>query len=82
MQIDTICKKVKRAFENAGIVFDINEEDPLLEEYIEDSIQFVTSIVEIEKALGIEIPEEFLMIENMNTLNSFCRVLQDIINNT
>lgn len=72
--------KIKTAFEESGIVFAPDDEDPVLSEYILDSIQYISSIVNIENALDIEIPDELLLPEQMRTLKSFSQILECIVN--
>lgn len=81
MQFDTVRRKIVKAFENAGIMFSTEDDDPVLEDYFEDSVQYITAIVEIENALEIEVPDEFLLPENMQTLDTFSRSMMEIIRN-
>ena len=70
---------VKEAFEQAGIVFSPDDDDLVLSEYITDSIQYITSIVNIENALDIEVPDEYLLPERMSTLKAFSEALTDLM---
>lgn len=76
-----IYEKVKAGFEQSGIVFDPADEDPVLDEYIENSIQYISSIVAVENALDIEVPDEYLIPQNMHTLSAFSKMLMEIIKN-
>ena len=80
MQEKEIYNIVKEAFEQAGILFS-SDEDIMLSEYVVDSIQYITSIVNIENALGIEVPNELLLPEKMQTLKAFSSVLVDLVKN-
>lgn len=80
MFYEEIYVKVKEAFEQSGIMFSPNDDDPVLSEYISDSIQYITAIVNIENALEIEVPDELLLPEQMKTLKSFSRALVHIVN--
>ena len=57
--------------ENLGIIIDASAEDiDLLNKGI-DSITFISFIVSIEERLNIEIPDEYLRIEALNSFNGF-----------
>ena len=56
---------------NMGIEIDANEKDVDLRGYFEDSLVFISAIVEFENFLGIEIPDELLLYDKFSSLNSF-----------
>ena len=58
---------------NIGILIDEQMEtfDVDLTEYILDSIQFISFIVELERELNIEFPDELLLYDNIRSLNGF-----------
>jgi acyl carrier protein len=64
----------------SGIYFDRgNEEaDVDLREYITDSLQFINFIVELEKELDIEFPDEALVYDNLASLNGFNIIVESI----
>lgn len=73
--------KIIECLENIGIEVDRQTEDDIdLREYINDSLIFISVIIELEKMLDIEIPDEMLLLENFASLNSFTIELQDYIN--
>lgn len=81
MEINVIKKKVFEALENVGIFIDGNvEEDSNLKNYIEDSIQFISMIIEFEETFQIEIPTELLMFDNFDSLDKISVILQELIN--
>nr|WP_296457494.1 acyl carrier protein [uncultured Acetatifactor sp.] len=41
-----------------------------------DSIVFIQMIVNIEEQFGIEIPDEYLLVEKMNTINKLADVVR------
>lgn len=43
-----------------------------------DSMQFITIIVALEEEFECEIPDEKLLISEMNTVNKIIEILQDI----
>lgn len=54
----------------------IDDEDINIQDYIFDSLQFITFIVELENMLEMEIPDELLNYENLVSLNAFCTSLE------
>lgn len=64
---------------NMGIEIDANEKDVDLRGYFEDSLMFISAIVEFENFLGIEIPDELLLYDKFSSLNSFSIELQEVI---
>lgn len=60
-----------------GIDADI-EDDINLHNYILDSLQYITFIVELEQTLDIEIPDDMLNYENLLSLNAFCIGLSEL----
>lgn len=71
---------VLEVLENMGIMLDDIEqtEDIDLTEYIIDSIQFVSFIIELERALDIVLPDNFLLIKNYGSLNTLCEALEEL----
>lgn len=71
------------ALEEIGISVDDNERnaDFDLSEFFIDSIQFISFIVEVEKRIGFELPDEFLFIEQYRSFNALCNALTDISEN-
>ena len=55
------------------------ENDIDLREYITDSIQFIGFIVEIEKELNMEFPDESLLYEKIASLNGFSTLIESVI---
>lgn len=66
-----------------GIAIDDDEKnsDFDLSEYFIDSIQFITFIVEIEKELGFELSDDFLMLDKYCSFNALCGMLSEIKEN-
>ena len=52
------------------------ETDIDLQEYIVDSLQFISFILSVEESFGIEFPDEMLQIENIKSLNAFCDIVE------
>lgn len=63
-------------------VENINEED-INENLIElglDSIKFISLIVTIEDEFDIEIPDNFLLLEEMNTPQKIITIIENLVN--
>ncbi len=73
-------KKILYALEKIGIAIDDNEKnsDFDLSEFFLDSIQFISFIVEMEEVIGIQLPDDFLLLEKYCSFNALCDVLSDI----
>lgn len=56
-----------------------NKDDIDLREYISDSIQFISFIVEIEKEMNMEFPNELLFFDKIASLNGFSNILESVI---
>lgn len=59
-----------------GIELPEKGEDFNLAEYLQDSLEFVSAMVEIEDALGIEISDETFGYESIVSFRTFCRLLE------
>jgi len=60
---------------------DILENDTnIIEELGIDSINMITLVVKIEEMLGLEIPDEALIMENFSTINKICEQIKIIVN--
>lgn len=72
-----IRKQIFECFENLGFVVD-EADNFLIQEYIEDSVAFVTLIVELETCFDIEIPDHYLLMENLSTLNAIENMVKEL----
>lgn len=76
-------KRIVECLQRVGIIlpeqidyFDIN-----LNDYILDSLLFISFILCIEKEFGMEVPDEMLLQSTLSTLDSFSSTLERYINN-
>lgn len=58
----------------------LQSQDIDIREYIADSLMFVSFVVELEKKLGIDFPDELLLIDTLASLSGFAYLLAEIIN--
>lgn len=71
-------EKLIECFSNTGVLIE-PQDDVDLKEYILDSIQFVTAIVEIERIFSIEFPDEMLMYSVFDSLNGLVAIVESLI---
>jgi len=74
-----IKEKIIEALESIFIYVDPNEADSMiLDEYIDDSIQFMSFIVALEDKFSIEFPPELLLIERLNNINDITIIVEEL----
>ncbi|MDR2177562.1 MAG: acyl carrier protein [Treponema sp.] len=78
----TVREKLLGILEESGLFIDQKspEGDLDLREYIVDSVQFMSFVVEIENQFDIEIPDEVLAYDNLASLNGFITIVESIWN--
>ena len=72
--------KVIECLRNIGIYVEDDEENFELDDYIAESFLFVSFLLEIEEMFGIEIPEEYLIIGSLRTLEDICNMIEVVTN--
>ncbi len=77
MTIGNIKKQIFEILDENGIYIEPGDtgEDIDLREYLVDSIQYVYFIVELEERLGVELPDEILIYDNLASLNGFVNMV-------
>jgi acyl carrier protein len=73
IRIEKILEIINLNIENADIKTEHIDQD--LQELGMDSISFIRIIVSLEEEFELEIPDEFLIITEMNTVNKINNVL-------
>lgn len=71
-----IYNEVKKIFEQNGVL--IYEEEGI-EKLVLDSLQFVSSIADLETQFNILIPDELLNDENLNSMQDFCKIIEKLV---
>ena len=66
-------------FESIGIIPYNDIENFLLKDFIEDSITFISLIVELEQKFEIEIPDEYLIFDALKTFDDVVNMIECII---
>lgn len=67
--------EILEVLEMMGIYIDDADSELNLQEYIMDSLQFITFIVNLEEKLEFTFPDEYLIYESIGNIN----ILNDII---
>lgn len=72
-------EKIIQCLESIGIFLDpLEDEDINICEYGMDSMGYIVFICEIEKCFGIEIPDEYLNIQNTVSLNKLTAIVSSL----
>ena len=72
-------ERVIRCLNTVGILIDPTSDDVNLNDYDVDSITFISFIVEIEKEFDIEIPDGYLYVEILQSLNGFINLVEQLV---
>ena len=75
--LDKVLKVLNTNLENTEITFEQTEDD--LSALGMDSIVFIRVVVALEEAFDIEIPDEYLLITEMNTLSKMTDVISTVL---
>ena len=59
-----------------------NEDDINLQEYIIDSLQFISFILELERTFDIEFPDEMLLYESIQSLNGLASMVELLVSSS
>lgn len=77
---DDVKTKLLIAIENSGVELPkTNAEDIDLVNFIYDSVQFVSMVVNIEEEFDIVLPDEFLIIDNFHSISGMTQQLIELI---
>ena len=74
MSVEDVKKELLTIFEDIGVIVD-QENDFDIQDYIMDSLVYMSFIISVEQKLVIEIPDEFLLISHMMSFNAYCESL-------
>jgi len=77
MTTENVKKQIFEIFDENGIYIEPDEirEDIDLREYLVDSIQYVYFIVELEERLGVGLPDEVLIYDNLASFHGFVNMV-------
>ena len=89
MKLLEVQKKILQVLDNMGILIedeDVYNEDGTetkdfdLTEYILDSLQFITFLIDLEQCFQLEMPEDMLLYDNLQSFGGFSRRLLTALN--
>ena len=73
--MDDITERILNCLLELGIVFEQEENNFELTDYIEDSLTFISFVSELENEFDIEIPDEYLLQAVLGTLNDLKNII-------
>lgn len=73
--MDDITERILNCLLELGIVFEQEENNFELTDYIEDSLTFISFASELENEFDIEIPDEYLLQGVLGTLNDLKNII-------
>ena len=72
-------ERIEGCLNTVGILIDPTSDDVNLNDYDVDSISFISFIVEVEKEFDIEIPDGYLYVEILQSLNGFVNLVEQLV---
>jgi len=78
--MDSTVEKIVNNLKTLDINIDDITKDFITENNI-DSITFIEIIINIEEEFSILIPEEYLLMEEMNTVSKIANIVNELVNN-
>ena len=69
--------KILLCLENIGIELGEEEKEVNLRDILQDSLLFISFIVQVEEVFGIQLDDSFLMIDNLKTIRGFAEDMAD-----
>ena len=76
-------KTIIEVLDRVGIFIDVNidvvDGDIDLRNYIFDSLQFITFIVEMESTINIPLPDDFLIFDNFSSLKALSQNINTLL---
>lgn len=82
---EIVFNNIIKAFENVGLSIECEdfsfliENDINLQDYIGDSLTFISVIISLEEEFEIEFPDGISYYEYMNSFKSFIKLITEII---
>lgn len=79
--MENVKKCILKFFEENGVCIDQDSisGDVDLREYLIDSMQYIYFLVELERMLDTELPDEILLYDNLSSLNGFSNLIATIL---
>ena len=80
MEFDKVKRTIVNLLENNGVIVESIEEDIDLRSYSIDSIVFISFIVDLEQEFSIAIPDEYLTIGILQSIDGLTNLVIELIN--
>lgn len=80
MNRDDVFANIRQTAENVGVTLDEVKECDYINDVLSESLTFVAFIVELENIYDVEIPDEFLFSENMETFADLIDTVLELAN--
>ena len=71
-------EKIYECLSNVGIEMDYDDNN--LNQYLQDSLVFISFVIELEEYFGVEIDETFFTEETFKTIDSLQNVVLNLLN--
>lgn len=78
MEIYEIREKIVFELQKLGIFVD-ETDDFNLREYIDDSLIFISFMVQVEETFDISFDDEDLIYGSLASINAFCNIVKEIV---
>lgn len=79
--LTVVKKKLHEVMDEVGIWMEDDETELKMSEIISDSFQYISFIVAVEQAFGVELPEEMLIIDELKSFNNFAECISQLLIN-
>jgi len=76
--MDDVIERIANNLKELGINISDTDSNFLLENNI-DSITFVEAILDLEEEFSILVPEDYLLMENLNTVEKIANLVENLI---
>ena len=76
MKDEDLLKRIYKISEDIGIQIPNAGEEVFIADYIEDSIAFMSFILEIEEEFHIEVPDEYLSVDMLETFTDVANMIR------
>lgn len=78
MNKNTTLYAILNVLNDMGLTIEYSDKDIDLREYIVDSLEFVSFIMEIEQSFDIEIPSNLLLYDNISSIVGFSAIIDEL----
>lgn len=69
-------EKIIGCMENLGMYVEADDKNIILQDYIADSLMYISFIVELEQQFNIEISDEYLVPDKLKTIDDVVEMIK------